>query len=148
MKVDQFKDYHWAWLEGHPWVTAEWLGEKLREGFHIHHIDGRKENNSIKNLLLIYGSDHMAFHNGGIPRPPNSSKKRAEKSRKIGRLIYEEFDPMSSWKKLGEKHGLYADQAMILARRYAKENNLPVLKMTPSTQRAEMKKQSAGCRKG
>lgn len=58
------KEYHYIWLNEHPNRTAEWLKDKLMDGFHIHHIDGNHENNNESNLVLIDGADHFLIHNG------------------------------------------------------------------------------------
>lgn len=59
------KIYHEVWLDAHPWRTREWLEERLKDGFAIHHIDGDHDNNDPKNLLLCEASDHMMLH--GMP---------------------------------------------------------------------------------
>ena len=41
----------------------EYLGRYLYSGEIVHHIDGNKQNNDIKNLLLMTESDHMKLHN-------------------------------------------------------------------------------------
>lgn len=48
-------------IRAHVWV---WVNEKgeIPEGFHIHHIDENKSNNSIENLLCISQSEHMQYH--------------------------------------------------------------------------------------
>ena len=45
----------------HRYVWRFYNGE-IPEGYHVHHIDGNKGNNDIKNLELIYGSDHLSMH--------------------------------------------------------------------------------------
>ena len=57
--------YHEIWLDAHPRRTREWLEDKIKDGFVIHHIDGDHENNDPRNLLLCEGSDHMMLH--GMP---------------------------------------------------------------------------------
>lgn len=61
----QKQPHHIAWLEAHPHRTERWLRDRLRDGFDVHHIDGDKENNDPRNLILIEHTDHMALHNGG-----------------------------------------------------------------------------------
>ncbi len=51
-----------VWLSKHPHRTEEWLQEKYREGFHIHHLDVDHANNHPSNLVLIDGVDHMMLH--------------------------------------------------------------------------------------
>jgi len=58
--------YHIVWLTSHPHRSEEWLQNKLKEGFDIHHIDGNHCNNDPNNLVLIECSDHMRLHGGGF----------------------------------------------------------------------------------
>lgn len=44
-------------------VVAEWLiGRPIREGEHVHHIDGNKLNNDPNNLEVMKASDHVRLH--------------------------------------------------------------------------------------
>lgn len=63
-KRPEFEPYHLIWLEQHPNRTKEWLKAMMRDGFHIHHIDGNHDNNEDTNLVLIEGCDHFMIHNG------------------------------------------------------------------------------------
>lgn len=56
------KPHHEAWLTAHPERTADWLREKIREGFDVHHMDGNRDNNEPGNLVLIDHIDHMRLH--------------------------------------------------------------------------------------
>jgi hypothetical protein len=70
--------YHLAWLSAHPERTEEWLKERLRDGFHVHHIDGDHFNDDPKNLVLIESGDHMMLHNGKtrlLWKPPHGRGK-------------------------------------------------------------------------
>jgi hypothetical protein len=57
--MKELKSYHKAWLEDHPQRNEEWLREKLRDGFHIHHLDGNHSNDDPDNLVLMEGDDHF-----------------------------------------------------------------------------------------
>lgn len=48
-------------LYAHRWVWMQHHG-KIPEGFHIHHKDGNKSNNSIENLQLMGESQHKRLH--------------------------------------------------------------------------------------
>jgi hypothetical protein len=63
-KYRELKSYHAAWLSAHPDLTKEWLWQKLREGFDVHHLDGDHSNDDPLNLILIYHPDHMMLHSG------------------------------------------------------------------------------------
>lgn len=54
--------HHQVWLEAHKNRSEEWLKERLKDGFDIHHIDGNHENNDPANLVLIEHGDHMMLH--------------------------------------------------------------------------------------
>lgn len=54
-------------------VIWECVNGEIPNGYHIHHIDGNKLNNSIYNLELLSTSEHHTLHNH------NMSKERREK---------------------------------------------------------------------
>lgn len=54
--------YHRVWLAAHPKRTKEWLAEKVRDGFDIHHADGDHRNDTPDNLVLIESMDHLKLH--------------------------------------------------------------------------------------
>jgi len=60
--------YHEIWLSSHPHRTPEWLKDRLRDGFDVHHMDGDHGNNDPANLVLIECTDHMMLHGGRILR--------------------------------------------------------------------------------
>jgi hypothetical protein len=63
------QSYHLAWLQAHPERSAEWLANKLQEGFHIHHVDFDHSNDAPDNLVLVFGVDHLANLHGWKLRP-------------------------------------------------------------------------------
>jgi flagellar basal body-associated protein FliL len=46
----------------HRWIWENHHGRKVRVGYHIHHRDEDKYNNSIENLEEIDGDEHFALH--------------------------------------------------------------------------------------
>ena len=62
MSGSDFESYHLVWLSAHPHRSAEWLKEMLRDGFHVHHVDGDHYNDAPNNLVLIDGVDHLRLH--------------------------------------------------------------------------------------
>jgi hypothetical protein len=60
--------HHLAWLQAHPDRSAEWLAERLRDGFDVHHVDGDHQNNTPANLVLIEHIDHMRLHGWTMSR--------------------------------------------------------------------------------
>jgi hypothetical protein len=58
----KLKPHQQTWLDAHPHRTEQWLRERLRDGFDVHHADGDRNNNSPTNLVLIDCQDHMTLH--------------------------------------------------------------------------------------
>lgn len=50
------------YIKEHIYVMEKYLGRKLKKGEVVHHIDGNKSNNDIKNLQLMTASQHSKFH--------------------------------------------------------------------------------------
>ncbi len=75
------QSYHRAWLSAHPERTEDWLKERMRDGFDIHHLDGNHANDDPINLVLIECGDHLMLHNGSkrVSRVVNFQKPRAIK---------------------------------------------------------------------
>ena len=48
-------------IRAHVWVWKSHNGE-IPTGFHIHHLDGNKSNNSIENLQCIHAKEHLQIH--------------------------------------------------------------------------------------
>ena len=47
----------------HRFVIEQYLGRRLKSKEHVHHIDGNKLNNKIKNLIVFKSySSHRRFH--------------------------------------------------------------------------------------
>lgn len=69
-KEAKLEPYHWAWLSVHPERDEAWLRARLRDGFHVHHIDVDHGNNAPSNLVLIEAGDHFGLHGGRPSRRP------------------------------------------------------------------------------
>lgn len=82
------KSYHLVWLQKHPVRTAEWMADKLKDGFHIHHLDGDHGNDHPDNLILIEGVDHLALHGMKIRKINNGDSQALRKARAKGRKRY------------------------------------------------------------
>ncbi|WP_370193269.1 MULTISPECIES: hypothetical protein [Aurantimonas] len=133
--------YHYMWLRAHPERDAEWLKAKLKEGFHVHHVDGNHLNSKPGNLMLIDGVDHLRLHGGQLRqgirdwRHVHMPRTRRDDSR--GRRAYElKAHGAGTWKAVaqafhdGERPAglIWSDAGARLsanARGYAKRNGLP-----------------------
>ena len=40
----------------------------IEKGYHVHHIDKNKDNNDIRNLMLMHGSEHMSKHSNEMDK--------------------------------------------------------------------------------
>lgn len=98
MRENRLKPYHRVWLACHPGRTAEWLLERLADGFHVHHADGNHSNDAPSNLMLIEGLDHMLIVHGhkvaGI--------FTTERARKMGKKRWEHI-PEEKRKKMMQR---------------------------------------------
>ena len=120
------------WLGAHPNRSQEWLQERLRDGFDIHHVDGNHMNDDPANLVLIEHDDHMRLH--GCPtfsrlskrahRPPRRKRrttipketmKRARARREVAYLLCTSATP---WEDITEDQKLDAQK-------HAEASNLP-----------------------
>lgn len=73
----------------HRYVWLFYNGE-IPKGYHIHHIDGDKSNNNIKNLQMIEGKKHIQSH----------SKRWHEEHETETRISMEEMqDKAKEWHK-------------------------------------------------
>lgn len=73
-----------AWLMCHPHRTVEWLKQRSKDGFDIHHLDGDPLNNAPDNLVLIETTDHICVIHGfsrQLARVPKSECGGRKKSK-------------------------------------------------------------------
>lgn len=109
--------HHHAWLTAHPNRTEDWLRERLRDGFDIHHLDGDHGNNDPLNLVLIDAADHMMLHNGKsrmVRRPDLASmdRKNEKMLRDVGAVAVDERESFgTSWREIGKLTGVTAGTA-------------------------------------
>lgn len=48
-------------IRAHRWVWEN-INGKIPKGYHIHHKDGDKSNNDIKNLMMLSAFEHISYH--------------------------------------------------------------------------------------
>lgn len=122
------KNYHLIWLESRPHRTRDWLQERLRDGFDMHHVDGDHSNDDPSNLVLIECSDHMRLHNrqGALGRLAETvSERRAVENAGRGALAYEALAAGAGWREALRATGRCGGTTYKLARLHASENGLP-----------------------
>lgn len=112
MSKCRLQPYHWVWLSCHPGRTAEWLRERLADGFHVHHADGVHSNDTPSNLIMIEGLDHMLIVHGhkvaGI--------FTRERSREMNRRRQAKLSPTQR-SKIARKAGIASGKARRLKER-------------------------------
>ena len=59
-------DGEWKKITLHRYM---WLVERgpIPEGYHVHHVDGDYSNNTIGNLALLLGAEHIKHHGENMP---------------------------------------------------------------------------------
>lgn len=58
----QIKDENGKFVAEHRHVMEKHLGRKLSPDEHVHHINGRRDDNRIANLLVVTQEEHTAIH--------------------------------------------------------------------------------------
>lgn len=56
------KDYRQIWADKYK-KDSLWMEQASENGFHVHHVDGDRDNNDPDNLMMIFKGDHMLLHN-------------------------------------------------------------------------------------
>ena len=67
----------------------------IPKGYHVHHSDGDRSNNSIDNLVLLEGHDHLSEHMNAPERVAHS-KKVIEKAR-VAASVWHGSDAGREW---------------------------------------------------
>lgn len=121
-----FESYHLAWLKAHPYRSAEWLADRLADGFHVHHMDGDHANDAPSNLILLEGGDHMRLHGGGFN--PSTMLPRNSDARLVeGKSAYDLRASGLSWYEVASAYDLNTSRETYVrkAKSYAAANDLP-----------------------
>lgn len=86
---------NWYWYSttaprifAHRWVWKNHYGE-IPKGYHIHHKDGNKSNNSIDNLGMLSASQHTSMHGQEVINDPVKLKRLKENCDEIRPLTKE-----------------------------------------------------------
>ena len=65
-------------IDEHRKIMEEHIGRKLTRYEVVHHINGNKKDNRIKNLQLMTLSEHSRIHQKGIKRNEKTKRKLSE----------------------------------------------------------------------
>jgi hypothetical protein len=119
--MTNFEEYHRNWLSTHPNRTEEWLRERLKDGFDIHHMDGNHDNNDSSNLVLIESQDHMSLHGGNAIRRIGSTRKKSPYSiirEEDNKLVYSTYIELGSYSKAASSLGLTVNKVKLMVSKH------------------------------
>lgn len=67
----------------------EFYNGPIPDGYHIHHVDGNKDNNDISNLECISAKEHLSMHSKKLMQDPERRQKNRQHLSKIQELAKE-----------------------------------------------------------
>ena len=126
------QDYHYEWLKVHDTFSEEDLASFLKQGFHIHHVDGDVHNNNASNLVLIHSVDHFRIHNGSLatvglkPKIENPRKKLRNPDAFIV-PIYLKYLMGMSLEYISDQEGLTVTSLLSRLKRFSKKHGVPLV---------------------
>lgn len=118
--LNGLQTYHYVWLQKHPDRTEAWLRERLKDGFHIHHVDNNHGNDDPDNIVMIEGRDHMILHG----RPMFLKRAKASPERKAQRDLFRKL--MIRYGKAWHSQNRIWDQERLRRFRITDAYNYPV----------------------
>jgi HNH endonuclease len=68
-----------VWEYEHRLIMENNLGRKLQFNEHVHHINGNKQDNRIKNLIVLSWFDHEKLHRNGLKNRKRLTCKRCSR---------------------------------------------------------------------
>jgi hypothetical protein len=115
---------HWrAWLANHPSRTAEWLKEKIKDGFEIHHLEPG-DGDEPRNVILIDGQDHKMIHGAGLHGGKGYTEPSPERLER-GKRAYDLRVQGYSWRMVMAALNMPGGSAQYAAAVYAKTHSKP-----------------------
>jgi hypothetical protein len=90
------KRSHRIWLRAHPSRSKEWLAARVRDGFDVHHANGKRADDDPQNLVLIECDDHQKLHGMALDRRASSTairkaKRERERQAKENNFVFGSF---------------------------------------------------------
>lgn len=130
IRIQGLGPHHLAWLSAHPTRNPVWLLMMLADGFEVHHLEGKHNNNDPNNLILVEHVDHRRLH--GKKGQAFSNELNEERRQKIkhdlamGEIAYEARITASCWQDVQDSMpaGFKGDIPMV-ARLYAAATERP-----------------------
>jgi uncharacterized protein (DUF433 family) len=123
------KTHHAAWLSHHTDRTADWLMDRIADGFDIHHLDGDHANNDPLNLVLMESGDHMRMHGMTGKRVTRVVGKGGGRPKGAvgpnGLICYTKRKQGLSWQEVADELGILPRSALKNAKAYALANLKP-----------------------
>ena len=77
----------------HRLLAMFWLGGKISDDFHVHHIDGNKLNATRENLVLVPSETHLSYHNAGKTLSVEHRRKIGDRNRERRGTRYKQRKP-------------------------------------------------------
>lgn len=87
-------------VRAHVWVWKQTIGQ-IPKGFHIHHKDENKSNNSIENLQMLFSYEHLSMHSKS-----EKNRQRASKWCDQIRPLTKEWHRSHEGREWHKKHGI------------------------------------------
>lgn len=87
------------YLHRYMWELAH--GE-IPKGYHVHHVDGNHDNNSLDNLALVLGKQHVTYH---------GKNRSAETEEKCEKALRDSSDKAAAWHRSAEGSAWHSQNA-------------------------------------